>query len=97
MKKFLFAVAALAVTAAPALAEWRADSGFTNAYDGFVRVRDVPNGHDIVEPLSNGVRVNCYERVADGSGDIWTHVVVGNIAGWARNTSLTCSLFGERR
>ena len=96
MKKLLLAAAATLVVASPALADWRADTGFTNAYDGYVRVRNVPNGQDVIEPLSNGVRVSCYERVADGDGDIWTHVIVGNVAGWSRGTSLTCDLIGHR-
>jgi hypothetical protein len=95
MKKFVLTAAALLALSVPAFADWRADTGFTNAYDGFVRVRDVPNGRDIIEPLANGVRVSCYERVTDGYGDIWTHIVVGSVSGWSRGTSLTCDLFGR--
>jgi hypothetical protein len=45
---------------------------------------------DVIDPLSNGVQVNRYERNFDFEGAPWTHIVVGNIAGWSRGTSLTC-------
>lgn len=90
MKTFLTTALALGLLTAPAFADWRADNGVTNSYDGYVRVRDVPNGNDVTV-LGNGVPVNCYERVQDSYGGIWTHVIVGNIAGWSRATSLTCA------
>lgn len=95
MKKIVLTATALLALSVPAFADWRADFGLTNAYDGFVRVRKTPNGEDVIEPLANGVRVNCYERVTDGVGDIWTHITVGSVSGWARGTSLTCDLFGR--
>jgi opacity protein-like surface antigen len=95
MKRLLVAAAlAVGLIATPASANWFADAGVTNSYDGYVRVRDVPNGNDIMPPLGNGVPVHCYERATDAWGQIWTHVIVGNAAGWSRGTSLTCSLYG---
>jgi hypothetical protein len=92
--KLVATALALGLLSTPALADWRADEGITNADDYNVNVRTVPNGPAILN-LPNGVPVKCYERVADRDGDIWTHVIVGNVAGWALGTSLTCNLYGR--
>lgn len=91
MKKLLLAaVLGVAAFVAPAHASILAGCT-TNAWDGFVNVRTLPDGA-IVWQLPNGVPVNVFDTY--GYGDEWAFVSTAAgppAAGWSLRSSLVCN------
>jgi hypothetical protein len=61
----------------------------TNARDGFVEVRVIPNGA-VLTVLTNGVPVAAVDVRYDQFGIRWSRIGVGGVTGWSMATSLNC-------